>query len=485
MSDTDKTASSGTSSSSSNSSSSLNVSQQYSTSSLEILLKQKGEPKQYIVLENKQKHLSSPAWSTFGFPAKRLSDGSYERIMGFASCSDCKDTYTYQSDGSGSTKHMLRHVCSKSSSSETNQHGPMDKFMKPRKSSSVKLCAQERTRIQDEFTKWICSSMRPFNLMSDPGMKTTLKTIVDICVKHGGSIDFEDIFVTPATISNNVNRLAQHYRSLIQPILIKQAECGALAICPDLWTDNHKKINSLGLTVYFVTSDSDFELYTFDLCCSRFNEIDKTGESVLKVNSITPKKKLKKVQNICDTSSDDSSSEDDTITPSPSKFAEANTLLTDLPPKVREILATISTSKKLVKYVKITGLNKVIEERGGLALKQECIVRWLSLSNMLESIDASIEYIRSLLLSKSFKNEWHFKLNIINIDALKDLISLLSEFKNVSLLVQTGTRPSLHMAYISINKLERHLNGTDADEEGEIINIYDRHEGNNERNDSD
>ncbi|CAF4262448.1 unnamed protein product [Rotaria sp. Silwood2] len=414
MSDTDKTASSGTSSSSSNSSSSLNVSQQYSTSSLEILLKQKDEPKQYIVLENKQKHLSSPAWSTFGFPAKRLSDGSYERIMGFASCSDCKDTYTYQSDGSGSTKHMLRHVCSKSSSSETNQHGPMDKFMKPRKSSSVKLCAQERTRIQDEFTKWICSSMRPFNLMSDPGMKTTLKTIVDICVKHGGSIDFEDIFVTPATISNNVNRLAQHYRSLIQPILIKQAECGALAICPDLWTDNHKKINYLGLTVYFVTSDSDFELYTFDLCCSRFNEIDKTGESVLK-----------------------------------------------------------------------TGLNKVIEEPGGLALKQECIVRWLSLSNMLESIDASIEYIRSLLLSKSFKNEWHFKLNIINIDALKDLISLLSEFKNVSLLVQTGTRPSLHMACISINKLERHLNGTDADEEGEIINIYDRHEGNNERNDSD
>ena len=47
--------------------------------------------------------------------------------------------------------------------------------------------------------------------------------------------------------------------------------------------------------------------------------------------------------------------------------------------------------------------------------------------------------------------------------------------KNVSLLVQTSTRPSLHMTYMSINKLERHVSGTDVDENGENINIDDRH----------
>ncbi|CAF2891451.1 unnamed protein product [Rotaria sp. Silwood2] len=76
--------------------------------------------------------------------------------------------------------------------------------------------------------------MRPFNLISDPGLKATLQTIIDICQKHQGAVNIEDIRVTPTTISNNVNRLVEHYRSLVRPVLIEQAECGVLAFCPDL-----------------------------------------------------------------------------------------------------------------------------------------------------------------------------------------------------------------------------------------------------------
>ena len=50
------------------------------------------------------------------------------------------------------------------------------------------------------------------------------------------------------------------------------------------------------------------------------------------------------------------------------------------------------------------------------------------MTNTLESIDASIEYMQSILSSKSSENECSFKLNNINTDALKDLIRLLSEF---------------------------------------------------------
>ena len=100
---------------------------------------------------------------------------------------------------------------------------------------------------------------------------------------------------------------------------------------------------------------------------------------------------------------------------------------------------------------------------------------------MLESIDNSMEQLRSIFSSKSFKTGTPLQLNNINIDALKDLIHLLNEYKNVSLLAQTGTRPSLHMAYVGINKLEHHLNGNDVDENGEVIPIDDRHEGNIKR----
>ncbi|CAF3334502.1 unnamed protein product [Rotaria socialis] len=198
---------------------------------------------------------------------------------------------------------------------------------------------------------------------------------------------------------------------------------------------------------------------------------------VLIASSTPAKKQPKKLSHICDSSSDSSSSEDDTIAPSPSKHGEANTALSDLPPKPEEVLKTITTNKKLVKCVKLAGLNKNIEERGGVALKQECAVRRLSMSNMLESVDASIEHIRFILLSKSSKSQCYFKLNNINIDALKDLIGLLSEFKNLSSLAQTGARPSLYMAYICINKRGRHLSSTDVNADGENIDIYDRHEG--------
>ena len=109
-------------------------------------------------------------------------------------------------------------------------------------------------------------------------------------------------------------------------------------------------------------------------------------------------------------------------------------------------------------------------------MKQATIVRWLSLSSLLESVDLSYEYVR-LILPKSNNSKQSFKLNKINIDGLKDLIHLLSVFKDVSILVQTGSRPSLHMAYIAVNKLEHHLNGNDVNENGESINIDDRHEG--------
>ncbi|CAF4282376.1 unnamed protein product [Rotaria magnacalcarata] len=366
-------------------------------------------------------------------------------------------------------------------------------------------------------------------MITDPGLKDTLQIIVDMCKsKYRCPIDIDDVLVSATTISTNVAKLAHDYRSLIKPILIRQAECGALTVCPDLWTDNYQKINYLGLTIYFV--DSNYKLYSFDLCCSRFNEVDKTGASVLRalrkqldlfgllpymdnhnitfttdrgsnilkalkgypvvycfahrINNVlklafyqtaqkkekqnlivttTPSKnKLKQVEYANDTSSDDSSSEDDVPTPSPSKYIEANTTMSNLSTKAKE-----------------TGLNKVIHERGGVALKQECIVRWLSMSNMLESIDTSIEHIRACLSSKT---NYSFKLNNISQDVLKDLIVLLSEFKNVSTLVQTGSRPTLHIAYISMNILANHLNGTDVNNDGEIIQIFDRHDGNTESN---
>ncbi|CAF3317150.1 unnamed protein product, partial [Rotaria sp. Silwood2] len=458
----------------------LQINQTFTTSSIENMLKRKDNRKEFTVIENSQKK-SSSAWATFGFPARLIENDTYELIHGFASCFQCKTTYTFHSDGSGSTKHLLRHVCSKSALSSEHYHeGPLEKLFKSKKTTSVTLNSKDSTKIKDDLTKWICTSIRPFNIIEDLGLRNVLQTAMDFSRKYP-DLDSSQLLVTPTTISKNVHQLAEQYRSLLQPILIEQAANSCLCLCPDLWTDKYRKVNYLGLTAMF--ANKNYELILLDLCCCEYQEVDKSGDSILQhkkkriiLASTTPTTKGKKAKTIIQSSSDDTSSEDETKTPSPSKYIESNTSLSELTSKASELLDIITTSKQLVKYIKQTGLNKSIQDGGGVVLKQATIVRWLSLSNLLESIDLSYEHLR-LVLSKSTNSKQAFKLIKINVDGLKDLICLLSVFKDVCILVQTGTRPSLHMAYIAMNKLERHLSGTDADESGEFITIDDRHEG--------
>jgi hypothetical protein len=72
--------------------------------------------------------------------------------------------------------------------------------------------------------------------------------------------------------------LADQYRSLLIPILKKQADDGCLCIAPDLWTDKHRKIAYIGITCMFVSIQ--FKLETIDLCCSEYDEYDNTGASL-------------------------------------------------------------------------------------------------------------------------------------------------------------------------------------------------------------
>ena len=69
-------------------------------------------------------------------------------------------------------------------------------------------------------------------------------------------------------------------------------------------------------------------------------------------------------------------------------------------------------------------------------------------------------------------------LNKINIDGIKDLVRLLQTFEDVFKLIQAGDKPTLHMVHVRLNKLKLHLEGRDIDNNGDLIVIADRHEGN-------
>jgi hypothetical protein len=84
-----------------------------------------------------------------------------------------------------------------------------------------------------------------------------------------------------------------------------------------------------------------------------FYQQEKKKEARITLTSTTPLSKEKKSKTIIYSSSDSSSSEDETHTPSPSKYVAANTALSELKPKAKELLDIITTCKQLVKYVKL------------------------------------------------------------------------------------------------------------------------------------
>jgi hypothetical protein len=100
-------------------------------------------------------------------------------------------------------------------------------------------------------------------------------------------------------------------------------------------------------------------------------------------------------------------------------------------------------------------LNEQIKELGGVSLKQSINVRWLSLINLLESIDRSFLCIKKVLSNKK-------KTFAIERETIQGLIRLLLPFKELLIKLQTGKTPSLHFVLIGIGCLKSTISSFDA-----------------------
>ncbi len=97
-------------------------------------------------------------------------------------------------------------------------------------------------------------------------------------------------------------------------------------------------------------------------------------------------------------------------------------------------------------------MNQEIKENGGATLHQATVVRWLSLSNLLDSVIKSFKIARKLLIGK----EKQSLITDLHLQCLKQLSTLLKPFKHVMTSVQKGNSPSLYlvpMCYITLKEI--------------------------------
>jgi hypothetical protein len=79
----------------------------------------------------------------------------------------------------------------------------------------------------------------------------------------------------------HVSKLADQHRVRISEELREPLENDAITFCPDMWSDPVRQVSYLGISTTFV--NDQFEFRSYDLCCSPFEEDDKTAESIIAV----------------------------------------------------------------------------------------------------------------------------------------------------------------------------------------------------------
>lgn len=100
-------------------------------------------------------------------------------------------------------------------------------------------------------------------------------------------------------------------------------------------------------------------------------------------------------------------------------------------------------------------MNEEIKTAGGISLKQSINIRWLSLINLLESIDRSFLFIQKVLSNKN-------KTFAIERETIQGLVRLLLPFKELLIKLQTSKVPSLHFVLIGIGTLQSTISSFDA-----------------------
>ncbi|CAF1553129.1 unnamed protein product [Adineta ricciae] len=452
----------------------------------------------YVILDNSNSKNSAICWRSFGFPAVLDTNGAPQKIPNFVSCKKCFTTYSYVSN---STTFLNKHSCLSSdqktkstlpSSRDTSSQSLITNYSQPK---IVRLPDSYSKDMKDLVVRWICKDMRPFAIVDDDGFRSIAQRCVSIGAQYG-NINVNEILRSSGTISSHIHELADVERARLKKLLSSAIKNRSLCLCPDLWTDNNQQCSYLGISASFV--DDDHQLHNIDLCCHPFPNVKKTAENIIielekalsrfeivdlaDVTFVSDRganflKALKRFQayscaahrlnNIvkkCFFVQEKNKNQEDVME---NVFDGANTeleediedlidvtTLTDIPRKALHVLQNIIECKKLVTYVKKSGLNQAIKDHGGVSLKQSINVRWLSFISLLESIDRSFSAIRRVLVDKR-------KTFAIEREVVQGLIRLLLPFKELLIKFQTSKVPSIHFVLIGIGTLRTTLSSFD------------------------
>lgn len=367
-------------------------------------------------------------------------------------CKTCKKVLRYQTKNGSSNalSHAEKHIAMKNT---------IETFLiKPK---GLNLLSGDKDRLMQSFVQFVTKDIRPYQAVEGEGMLDLLNTIWNLGARYGAATKEEIIEVLPSavTVSRHVRKSAKEKKTEMANRLSNAfASSLFIAVTSDIWQDDHKHISYLAITVHY--HDTNMNLCDQLIAMPPMETgrkkdaafIKQMTEQFLELRGIPFDKK--KLIFVTDRGSN--------IKKALQEFTRLNCFPHFINNSVREsckidvIQTVLDACSKLVRFIKISGLNNEFE----ISIKSAVKTRFNSVLTMVESILLNWDKLNSLLLRE---NEFH-RLENIEFVVLEQLKSFLTPFKYWSNFCETTLSPSLCHVWIAIDSIIKHCTVKDDDD---------------------
>lgn len=353
----------------------------------------------------------------------------------YVQCKICKKILVYRNQ---TTSNLILHPC-----------------FKKLKQDKTKVSDTEKKEFTVLCTHWSISNLVPFSIVSGNGFKQVVEKLIKIGASYqNNEVDVEDLVPHRTTISNNINKLYDHY------IIKIKEEVGEIkfgAITTDLWSDSFKRLAYIGITIHYVKNG---HLHDRILAVKHFDSDRQTAVNITyKLNSICNDYgiNMENVTFVTDRGANMIAALCNFDRLSCAAHIINNALNNAAKPTKSPIFSElVNNCKKLVRFFKkSTNLQQNLKS----SLKSGCETRWNSNLNMFQSIKENYNEIIQILTAK---NEIS-KIQNIDIQHLTEAIDFLTPFNEALEELQKSKQPTLYLCYPYFLDLYQNCNEKETD----------------------
>lgn len=335
----------------------------------------------------------SDVWKDFGVVTDQ--DG---KVLPYAACKSCFTVVSYTGRKSG-TNSLKRHKC-KSDDRQTSILTALSvKSIQPK---FAKVTQADKHKIIQLSTNYVCKDISPFEAVDGDGLLYLIQGVTDLQFKQSQPLNVRDIIPHSTTVSRNIHRQAEQEKQKLSETLIEALKVGNVSFTCDMWTDSFKQRSYTTITAHWISEN--WTLNSRVLCTEELDPaLKKTGVNVkAAVASALGKFGISLADNLerCIFTTDRGSNMIAALADVQRIDCIAHILNTVLRNTFDErkccpdaVTRLLTASKSLVRYVKKTGLQNIIQG----TLKQSVETRWNSTLLMIESLEKNFDDLQTAI----------------------------------------------------------------------------------------